>query len=200
MHSRQWSVLGCRLVAISAIIAASVYSELVVPGLLNRAHPFSYVREADINIGLMIPIHRPGITGRCTELVQYGVVWSLLMQYAVDSINNRKDLLPNITLGFVNVDECYHPLKALEAAIYFVKDRCDMCSDQPLESHAVVGVLGPQTSSASALVAPFIGTFHLPLVSIYATANSFSDKAQYPYFMRMAPPETAQELALVKVS
>lgn len=184
---------------------------LHVPGMRNRNH-FAHVREADVNIGHLVSIHRTE-NNICTSVKKDAVLRYKAMEYAVDEINQRTDLLPNITVGFVQLDDCWNALKALDVAVYFVKDDDDEQSDdrcQTLTINAtdgstyprtfkVVGVIGPSNSGMSTSVAKFLGTFQLSLMSLYATANTLSDKTQYPYFMRLVPPDIAEEASLIEV-
>jgi vomeronasal 2 receptor len=184
---------------------------LRVPGMRNRNH-FAYVREGDINIGHLVSIH--GTTkGVCTGIKKDAVLRYKAMEYAVDEINKRQDLLPNVSVGFVQMDDCWNGLKASEAVIYFVKDdtddqangSCDTLTVNSTDggryprSFDVVGVIGPSNSGISTSVAKFLGAFNLSLMSLYATANTLSDKTQYPYFMRLVPPDLAEEVTLIEV-
>ncbi len=42
--------------------------------------------------------------------------------YVIETINNRSDLLPNITLGYVILDTCMDELSALARAMYLIPD------------------------------------------------------------------------------
>jgi hypothetical protein len=184
---------------------------LRVPGLLKRDHTFARVREGDVNIGLLASIHET-IDNRCFDVQSSGVMRAWAMEFAVDEVNARPDLLPNVTVGFVQLDDCWNDLKALEVAVYFAaNDACagvisDNCSseakhrDESLyRSYNVVGVLGPSNSAMSTAVTQFLGTFHIPVLSLYATNNALSDKTEYPYFMRLVPPNIKQEQLLLQV-
>lgn len=211
-----------RLLALASVLLSTLHvvvdAELHVPGLLQRNYSFSRVREADINIGLFISIHRLDANGWCTSLAPSNVLRSWAMEFAIDEVNRRQDLLPNVTVGFVQMDDCYNGLTALDVAIYFVKDDCGTTSNENIstccsnscsnengngsisfKSYDVVGVLGPTTSGISVLVAPYLGTFHVPVMSLYATANSLSDKTIYPYFLRLVPADEGQELMQLEV-
>jgi Receptor family ligand binding region len=189
-----------------------VDAELHVPGLLTRQFPFTRVREADINIGLTLSVHQSANgDDRCSVLMPTNVLWSWTMQFAVKQINTRHDLLPNITIGFVHVDDCFSALKCLEGSVYFVKDSCnggtgsgncsisDSSADSLFQSYDVVGIIGPLDSGTSVKVSPYLGTFQVPQLAIYATANALSDKSQYPYFMRLVPAESGQQHVLLEV-
>jgi hypothetical protein len=184
---------------------------LHVPGMRNRNH-FAYVREADVNIGHLVSIHRTD-NHTCTSVKKDAVLRYKAMEYAVDQINERTDLLPNVTVGFVQMDDCWNALKASEVVIYFVKDDDDEQGDEGCQTltinvtdgstyprtFKVVGVIGPSNSGISTSVAKYLGTFQLSLMSLYATANALSDKTQYPYFMRLVPPDIAEETTLLEV-
>jgi hypothetical protein len=184
---------------------------LRVPGLLERDHAFVRVREGDISIGLLASVHETN-DNRCSDVQPSGVIRAWAMEYAVDQVNARLDLLPNITLGFVQMDDCWNDLKALEVAVYFAaNDECpgsmsgdcnSGASDRDCtlyRSYHVVGVLGPSNSAMSMAVSQFFGTFHIPVLSLYATNNALSDKTEYPYFMRLVPPNIRQEQLVLEV-
>jgi hypothetical protein len=193
-----------------------VDAELQVPGLLDRMYPISRVREADVNVGLIVSIHQTAASdARCDDLRPGGVIQALAMQFAVDEINERDDLMPNVTLGFVQLDDCWDSLKALEASVYFVKDNCgggggyggnvashNVSSGDTnsfFQSYEVIGIIGPEDSETSITISPYLGTFRIPHMAVYATANSLSDKARFPYFMRLVPAESGQQQMLLEV-
>jgi Receptor family ligand binding region len=183
-----------------------------VPGLLERDHSFARVREGDVNVGMLSSIHET-THGRCSDFLTNGVIRSWVMEFALDEVNARQDLLPNITVGFVQVDDCWNDLKALEVAVQFttVNDEADKvlnCSGSnvakgtgtaALRSYNVVGVLGPSNSAMSMVVSQFLSTLRIPLLSLYATNNALSDKTKYPYFMRLVPPDIRQEQIILQV-
>jgi len=185
-------------------------ARLLVPTLPNRSFPFSRVREADVNIGLLSSVHQLTGGGQCTTFRQIGALRAWTFEFAIDQVNDRADLLPNITLGFVEMDDCYDALKALEVSVYFVEDNCESGNsscvgsvgddDVRFRSYDVVGVVGPSTSGISVVVAPFLGTLQVPVMGLYATANALSDKTQYPYFVRLVPPDLGQERMLIQVN
>jgi hypothetical protein len=202
--------LRLRLYAVGlfSTLYLSVDAELRVPGLLDRQFPFSRVREADVNIGLILSAHQSADgDSRCGVVMPSNVLWSWAMQFAVEQINARNDLLPNVTLGFVQLDDCFSALKALEVSVYFVEDDCaENCNanngsvNSFYQSYNVAGIIGPLDSGTSVTISPYLGTFDVPQMAIYATANALSDKAKYPYFMRLVPPESGQQHMLLEVN
>jgi len=171
--------------------------------LLDRAHSFKKVFEADVNIGLLVSVHDdPGDNGSCSELLPDGVILSEAMSFAVNQISSRYDLLPNVTIGYIQMDDCWNDLQALKVAVYLVNDDdASVCGNDDLyfQSYDVVGILGPSNSAMSVAVSKFLGTFQIPVMSLYATNNALSAKTEYPFFMRLASPDIRQEQLLLQV-
>ena len=165
--------------SLNFLLLLSVFDRRLVPvpladavlrakSLLERDHPFKKVREGDVNIGLLVSVHDddPDNDGRCSELLPAGVIRSQARTCAVNQINRRQDLLPNVTIGYVQMDDCWNDLKALEVAVYLVGDDGSECSnvtaiggdDIIFRSYDVVGVLGPSNSAMSVAVSKFLPT------------------------------------------
>jgi Receptor family ligand binding region len=186
---------------------------LQVPDGLMMRKQFAYVSNADVNIGHYVNMHVLDGNGQCTILSRKSLAVYKALEFAVSQINQQQDLLPNVTLGFVQLDDCLNALKALEVTPYFIpkkesdpqaRPRCEVLTGETagggmVEPYDVVGVLGPYTSIASVAVAQILGTFKIPVVSTYATANSLSDKSQYPYFLRLVPSDTTLAKTIIEV-
>jgi len=187
------------------------HGSLVVPGLRFRKNSM-YARVAEVNIGNLVTVHELDRLGECSEIYANEFLVYKAMDFAVDQINRRRDLLPNITVGFVQLDDCNNDLKALEVSMYFVREEGDQMSttecvtatenpsnEKGIRPFNVVGIIGPEDSINSVVVSKFIGTFELPVMSTYATANELSDKKKYPFFMRLVPPDSVEETAIIEV-
>lgn len=179
------------------------------PGLGNRTQ-FVYIRDGDVSIGHMVSIHTMDDKQQCTKLIPLEVLRSKAVEFAIDQINKREDLLPNITVGFVQLDDCFNDLKALEVAIYLINNELDdgrqlnnsyqrPTTDSNTLYSTMVGVLGLLTSFTSISVSQYLGTFHVPVMSVLATVNELSDKMKYPYFMRLVPPDINEARVMIEV-
>lgn len=60
-------------------------------------------------------------------------------------------------------------------------------------------MVGPSISTLVVAVAKVLGTFQIPVIGLVATANTLSDKTEYPYTMRMEVTDLAVERALLEV-
>lgn len=179
------------------------------PNLGNRTQ-FVYVREAEVTIGQLVSIHWMDDNKQCTGLFTQEVIRAKAFEFAIDQINKREDLLPNITVGFVQLDDCFNELMALEVGIYLMNNEYDVSLLSHDRYHkpttvgnslfsTIVGVLGPMSSGMSIPVSQYLGTFHVPAIALYATANELSDKTKYPYFMRLVPPDFSEEKVIIEV-
>ena len=74
--------------------------------------------EADINIGLLSS--QPCGPDVINLMSKCGVFESF--KYALTILNNRVDVLPNITLGYVALADCMNPVRGLGLSAYFVSE------------------------------------------------------------------------------
>ena len=166
-----------------------------VPGLNYEA----YVNEGDINIGLLTYVHQYSSDSFCSEDTWMSEAHRTeIASYVTELINRDDTLLPNITLGFVVLDNCLKDLTALAMSMYFVRPAGDLIKADD-RFHKVVGIVGPTTSRQSVMVASFLGLFQIPVLSVYATSDDLSDKNRFPYFMRLVPPDAFQAVAIVDI-
>ncbi|MXQ80244.1 hypothetical protein E5288_WYG006305 [Bos mutus] len=63
------------------------------------------------------------VSAKCERINFQGFCWMKIMIHTIKEINERKDILPNITLGYQIFDTCYTISKYMEAALlmYYMK-------------------------------------------------------------------------------
>ncbi|ESO82657.1 hypothetical protein LOTGIDRAFT_71543, partial [Lottia gigantea] len=168
-----------------------------------------YSLEGDINIGAVLSIHISKNGKSCSEHIPTfrPIEYVEAVIFAISEINNRTDLLPNITLGTVILDDCLLPsmvlsraLQFMPAAHHFVRQETT-CNNSSCIDHAhqslprfydVIGVLGAYTSSLSIVLANVMSLYQIPQISHTSTSDLLSDKNRFPYFLRMLPPDKNQ--------
>ncbi|XP_053356899.1 extracellular calcium-sensing receptor-like [Clarias gariepinus] len=125
------------------------------------------------------------------------------MEFTIQEINNRTDLLPGIKLGYQIHDSCSTVAKAIKVAFQHTNglepdfNYIDSCPK--LASAAVTAVIGDSASTQSISIARVLGLFGIPLVSHYSTCSCLSDKHQYPAFFRTIPSDQHQAAALARM-
>ncbi|XP_028817314.1 extracellular calcium-sensing receptor-like isoform X2 [Denticeps clupeoides] len=123
------------------------------------------------------------------------------MEFAIDEINNRSDLLPNITLGYEIHDSCAAVPMATKVAFKFANGQEPEFTLNPKCPNvaSVVAVLGDSSSSASVGISRVIGLFRVPQVSHFSTCACLSNKQQHPSFFRTIPSDQFQAAGLAQL-
>ncbi|XP_064615664.1 metabotropic glutamate receptor-like [Liolophura sinensis] len=198
--------LRFRFLAVFMVISEAT-GEFLIPGIPDKR----YQQLGDVNLGGIFPIynyhkHLPcGSSLRSTSILQYVEA----MVYAVNAVNQRSDILPNVTLGFVILDDCKKPSTALSQALRFIPRAAEGNDCGPSVSNSststqnytenfdVVGVVGSMLSSTSISVAEVLGVFHVPQISYASSSDELSDRAKYPYFLRVVTPDSYQIQSMI---
>ena len=140
--SRWW--LLCFLLHIIAVSRGGILRS--IPGLPT----IYFIQPGDINLGLVTTMHRFQENTLCgPKIRELGALQRLEgVVFAVDEINNRSDILPSVTLGFVVVDDCYNIQTAQARALHFIQ----CANPYPVSGFVVVDdCYNIQTAQARAL-------------------------------------------------
>ncbi|XP_076850890.1 vomeronasal type-2 receptor 1-like isoform X2 [Brachyhypopomus gauderio] len=125
------------------------------------------------------------------------------MEFTIREINNRTDLLPDITLGYQIYDSCSDVQMAIKVALQCENGLDPVFNDTSscfkFAAATVPAVVGDSTSSGSVSVARMLGPFGIPQVSHSAACACLSDKRQFPAFFRTVPSDQYQAAALARM-
>ena len=129
-----------------------------------------------------------------------------VFKYAIEKINQDPTILPNLTLGFVIIDHCYEDFPSLKSSFYFLPDDntvepWDVRSDCHTQQYhfRVAGITGISSSSKAVRVAAVMSAVHIPVIATTATSDELSNKRDYPYFLRIGPPDKYQSQAILDI-
>ena len=153
-------------------------------------------------LGGLFAVHSNFEDGSCKTFSKGSVQRVESMAYAIDEINSRTDLLPNITLAFTIRDTCGNSRYGLDQAFHFVQttERQASCSSNNTTSRvSVSGVVGAQFSRVSINVANLLRLYRIPQISYISTADQLGDKSRFEYFFRTIPPDSLQARAIVDI-
>ncbi|XP_072025081.1 metabotropic glutamate receptor 2-like [Amphiura filiformis] len=125
------------------------------------------------------------------------------MVYAIETINNRNDILPNVSIGFDIRNNCVKEDLTLWTMMSMTTpggqlDYQEACPGYEIHHLGkIIGVIGPSTSSTSVFAAKVGGVTQVPVISYIATSDELSDSERFPYFLRTVPPDKFQVGAIV---
>ncbi|XP_041851781.1 extracellular calcium-sensing receptor-like [Melanotaenia boesemani] len=139
------------------------------------------------------------------------------MTFAIKEINQRRDLLPNLKLGFHICDSCDDIPVSLKASFLLVngqperslrnesgmggpsQEKSNVLSCASVNRTVSPVIIGDAGSGVSMALLRSLGSFHIPLVSYFASCSCLSDQKQFPTFMRTMPSDTFQIRALARL-
>uniref|UniRef100_A0A3B3WW96 Receptor ligand binding region domain-containing protein n=1 Tax=Poecilia mexicana TaxID=48701 RepID=A0A3B3WW96_9TELE len=117
------------------------------------------------------------------------------MIFAIEEINNKKDLLPNISIGYRIYDNCASTLSSMRAAMALMNGHeltlGNGCSGQS----AVHAIIGESESSSTIFSVLFICL----QISHSATCECLSSRKEYPAFFRTIVSDLYQSRALAQL-
>ena len=125
------------------------------------------------------------------------------MTYAVDVINNRNDILLNVSLGYEIRNSCDNEDITLWTMLTLTSpsrnaEFAEICPGYFREkSDKVVAVIGPLTSTSSLLAAKVGGLYGVPVISYWATSDELSDTEIFQFLLRTISPDRFQVGAII---
>ncbi|XP_060780427.1 extracellular calcium-sensing receptor-like [Neoarius graeffei] len=172
----------------------------------------SFYKGGDVILGGLFPLHYSPVSAVQSfqskpEPTDYifsprALRWMQTMIFAVAEINQRQDLLPNLSLGYHIRDSCDDIPVSIENSLLLVngqpdKTRGSGCANAIREPSPVI--VGDAASGISMAVLRTLGSFNIPLVSYFASCACLSSKKEFPTFMRTMPSDEFQIKALAKL-
>ncbi|XP_028429042.1 extracellular calcium-sensing receptor-like [Perca flavescens] len=145
--------------------------------------------------------------------------WMQTMTFAIKEINQRSDLLPQLKLGFHIRDSCDDIPVSLRAYLLLVNgqpeigtraERVNRDKGQERNISSNLGcaavqstvspvVIGDAASGVSMALLRSLGSFHISLVSYFASCSCLSNQRDFPTFMRTMPSDAFQIRALAQL-
>uniref|UniRef100_A0A8C4RUQ8 Extracellular calcium-sensing receptor-like n=1 Tax=Erpetoichthys calabaricus TaxID=27687 RepID=A0A8C4RUQ8_ERPCA len=130
-----------------------------------------------------------------------GYQFAEAMIFAIEEINNRTDILPNVSLGYKIYDACGTISLAIKAAMALISGAGEAqsstlsCSQQS----SIHAIIGESASSPTIGIATLVGQFNIPVISHFATCACLSNRKEFPTFFRTIPSDYYQSRALAQL-
>uniref|UniRef100_A0A5F9DJI7 G-protein coupled receptors family 3 profile domain-containing protein n=1 Tax=Oryctolagus cuniculus TaxID=9986 RepID=A0A5F9DJI7_RABIT len=180
--------------------------------LLGKFDLNGYVdaQNHSVIIGGLFPIHSRTIpanesilepvSAKCEGFNFRGFRWMKTMIHTIKEINERKDILPNSTLGYQIFDTCFSISKATESALVLLTGQEENRPNFLNSTGAyLAGIVGSGGSSLSVAVSRILGLYYLSQVGYASTCTVLSDKRQFPSYIRTIASDKFQSEAMVKL-
>ncbi|KAJ7995382.1 hypothetical protein DPEC_G00243990 [Dallia pectoralis] len=181
----------------------------------------SFYQDGDVVIGGLFPLHQCSSSlpsfhwkPQQTHYEQFNartLRWMRTMIFAVNEVNRQRDLLPRLKLGY-HIRDCDQTWGSMRSSLVLVNGQPGGVSGSGGAAsgpewdcaavHRAVSpvIIGDAASGVSMAVLRTLGSFHIPLVSYFASCSCLSDKKQFPTFMRTMPSDTFQIRAMVQLA
>ncbi|XP_075703537.1 vomeronasal type-2 receptor 26-like [Rhinoderma darwinii] len=176
----------------------------------NYTFEYKYSQEGDIIIGGIFTVHSWVSKLRwegssfydemCSAAHPREYIHILAFLFAIDEINERPDILPNVTLGYHIYDSCGNVKKVVKDVLQILSGHKVTAPNYScMEKDAVVGFIGDLRSVTTLPMAQLLNLYGYTQISYGAREPLLSDKKLYPNFFRTVPDDKMQFSALVKL-
>nr|XP_040049064.1 extracellular calcium-sensing receptor-like [Gasterosteus aculeatus aculeatus] len=137
----------------------------------------------------------------CQGFDTAGFRHAMTMAFAIDEINKKNNLLPNVTLGYSLYDNCATLVVGFSAALLLASGQEEqfLLPEKCFGTTPVLGIVGDSFSTFSIATSDVIGLFNMPIVSYFATCSCLSDRKRFPSFFRTIPSDAFQVRAMIKI-
>ncbi|XP_056401070.1 vomeronasal type-2 receptor 26-like [Hyla sarda] len=120
--------------------------------------------------------------------------------YAIEEINNRTDILPNVTLGFQIYDSCTSENVAIKSFLNIISESWDPAPNYICKkSQKTIAVVGHLLSSSTHSIARLTQHYGYPQISYGAFTCTFGDSENFPLLYQTVPSELSQFRAIVQL-
>ncbi|XP_076788589.1 vomeronasal type-2 receptor 1-like isoform X2 [Arvicanthis niloticus] len=204
----------CLILGLTVFLWVELYAQYgeqnVTCRLLRKFNLTGYVEAENHSmvIGGLFPIHsrtiptnnsdEEPVSAMCEGFNFRGFRWMKTMIHTIKEINERKDILPNHTLGYQIFDTCFSVAKSMETALTFLTGQEENKPNfRNSTGKYLVGIIGSGGSSLSVAAARILGLYYMPQVGYTSSCAILSDKFQFPSFYRSIPSDKIQSEAMV---
>ena len=159
-------------------------------------------RDGDVILGGLFNVHQflENSKGQCGELDTKGLGRTMAMIFAIETINNNPNLLPNVTLGYDIRDYCENTTKAMEITFGLMQDKtCSNKTRTRMETKSpIMALIGPFESRTALAINGFLQMLDVPAISGTTTSPELSSNT-YNHLYRTAPIDTFLAKAMADI-
>uniref|UniRef100_A0A8C4S276 Extracellular calcium-sensing receptor-like n=1 Tax=Erpetoichthys calabaricus TaxID=27687 RepID=A0A8C4S276_ERPCA len=187
------------------------WTEEPICRLLGRPDKPLLSKNGDIIIGGIFTIHSSttGIkptfrtmpeTLKCKRSEQF-FQFARTMIFAIEEINNDKEIIPGVSLGYKIYDVCSNIHLSIKATMALMNGEEDGLLNEKscTRPSTVYTIIGQTSSSPTIAISTTVGPFRIPVISHLASCACLSNRHEFPSFFRTVPSDYYQSRALVQL-
>uniref|UniRef100_A0A8D0HK83 G-protein coupled receptors family 3 profile domain-containing protein n=1 Tax=Sphenodon punctatus TaxID=8508 RepID=A0A8D0HK83_SPHPU len=214
MASMKWyTLLGFLAFSLDNTLVVRGEEEIGTCRLLGKFDLHGYVEAEEdmVVVGGLFPIHfrtileedptnTPPTSPKCEGFNFRSFRWLKAMILAINEINKRKDILPDISLGYQIFDTCYSISKTVEVSLAYLTGQNETTPNFRCSSGApLAAVVGAGGSSLSITSSRILGLYYFPEVGYASSSSVLSDKYQFPTYLRTMASDVQQSKGIANL-
>ena len=193
-----------------------IFTMLLLP-ITSSKHDITAYKDGDVMLGGLFNLHFAGSEEQCGELFTMGLGHVEAMIFAIESVNQDPNLLPNVTIGYDIRNYCESTALAMQITYDLVRGSDPVCMSSAkvcmssakinsskfgnattLGSKPISALVGPYNSGSAVLVGSLLQVANIPAVSPTATSVELSSRL-YKDFFRTVPPDNWQAKVMADI-
>ncbi|KAG2462927.1 CASR protein, partial [Polypterus senegalus] len=200
------------LFMVSIFLIHLAWAEEPTCRLLGRPDKPLLSKNGDIIIGGIFTIHssttgvKPTFrtkpeTLKCKSISLREIQFARTMIFAIEEINNDKEIIPGVSLGYKIYDVCSNIHLSIKATMALMNGEEDELLNEKScnQPSTVYTIIGQTSSSPTIAISTTVGPFRIPVISHLATCACLSKRNEFPSFFRTIPSDYYQSRALAKL-
>ncbi|XP_056425653.1 extracellular calcium-sensing receptor-like [Hyla sarda] len=180
--------------------------------VLQQQAVTGYVQKGDVLLGGIFPLHlsqgtqteiftKPPGSHYCQRFSFRSFRWILAFLFAVEEVNRRPGMLPNLTLGAAVMDSCSEARGAIGGASWLLFGSAEgplnyRCLGSPSRLAAVLGDAGGE---AAVSVANILALYNYPQINYFTPPSQLSNRFVFPSSLSVAPTLSSQTKGIVRL-
>ena len=173
-------------------------------------HDATPYKDGDVVLGGLFFPNFAGEREHCGDLFTMDLGNVEAMIFAIESVNNNPNLLPNVTLGYDIRNYCESSALAMQITYDLVRGTDPICTSSAKDnssamskiskvgSKPISALVGPTSSNSAILVGSLLQVANIPAISPSATSADLSSKL-YKDFFRTIPSDNWQAKVMADI-
>lgn len=161
----------------------------------TRMFDVEFSRKGTLNIGVIMSLHnyKHGVLCGPDVLSLSKLQQMESISFAIQEINHKQIVHPNITLGFIIVDDCSNELTAIAKTLLFIQNAIQSASaNQCVNPVRIVALISPDSSSRTLKIEDIASIMEVTEISLWDTFRRNKFQNTHTFVFRTTPSDLLQ--------